>query len=80
MDQHAMTRRAEIVHIEPRCLRVAQAAGYVGVSENKFRQLVLRGDLPQPIRRDGIVRWDRFALDTAISAWQDEAGSGDGWE
>lgn len=50
----------------PRGLRREAAAAYVGVSPSKFDQWVAAGVMPQPKRRDGVVVWDRWALDTSF--------------
>ena len=55
----------------PRLMRKPAAARYVGVKETKFEEWVERGEMPQPIRKDGVVFWDRQALDDAVDALVD---------
>jgi predicted DNA-binding transcriptional regulator AlpA len=50
----------------PRLMRRARAARYCDMSETKFDELVLDGRLPKATRLDGMVMWDRRALDAAI--------------
>lgn len=52
--------------IEPRGLRLRDAAGYVGIGETKFMELVKKGRAPKPFKVDNIVCWDRFELDRWI--------------
>lgn len=49
-----------------RGLRRETAARYIGVSPTKFDEMVVRGDMPQPKRVDGVKVWDRLALDDAF--------------
>ena len=49
----------------PRLLRLEGAANYLGMGRSKFQELVAEGRLPQPIRVDGMVLWDRLTLDAA---------------
>lgn len=58
----------------PRGLRLDDAAAYCGVSRNTFLRWVEEGLMPQPKRivrrgeRDGVVVWDREAIDAAFDA------------
>lgn len=61
----------------PRGLRREAAAAYVGVSASKFDQWVAAGVMPQPKRRDGVVIWDRRALDTAFDELDGSAAAND---
>ncbi len=61
-----------IRNLMPRNLRAEQAAGYVAVSESKFRQLVKDGRMPPSFQIDGCVLWDRFDLDDAIDKLKTE--------
>jgi len=56
----------------PRAMRAERAAAYLAMSTSKFLQLVEEGRLPQPIRIDGIVSWDRFELDAAYDNFKDD--------
>lgn len=58
----------------PRGFRREQAAEYVGVSPTKFDEWVREGVMPKPARRDGVVVWDRRALDAAFDALNESAG------
>jgi len=58
----------------PRGLRLDDAAAYVGVSRNTFLRWVEEGLMPPAKRiirrgeREGVVVWDREALDAAFDA------------
>lgn len=53
----------------PRLLSARDLADYLGVSQTTVRRLVEGGDLPRPIRlSNGVVRWDRAAIDSIIDA------------
>jgi hypothetical protein len=61
----------------PRRLLVAlEAAAYVGVGVNKFRDLVARGLMPPPKLIDGARRWDVVALDIYVAALPDDTRGG----
>lgn len=60
---------------EPRLLRRDDAAYYAGVSATKFDELVADGRMPRPVRIDGRVLWDRWALDAKISDLGERAES-----
>lgn len=62
--------------VEPRGLRLPQAAAYVGVSPRKFQEWVDAGFMPKPKRQGGVVVWDRFRLDESFEALPDGAGNG----
>jgi hypothetical protein len=66
----------------PRGLRRLDAAAYIGVSPSKFDDWVLRGLMPSPKRQDGVVVWDRFALDLAFDVLPDnhDAQPDDQWK
>jgi predicted DNA-binding transcriptional regulator AlpA len=52
----------------------------VGVSPTLFDELVKDGRMPQPIRLNSRVLWDRFQLDQAFAALSDDANGGtDPW-
>jgi predicted DNA-binding transcriptional regulator AlpA len=52
--------------VEPRGLRRADAATYVGVSPCTFDDWVEHGVMPRPKRHGGVVVWDRLELDSAF--------------
>lgn len=59
----------------PRGLRRPAAADYVGVGVTKFDDWVARGLMPAPKRQDGVVVWDRLALDAAFDDLPSEGES-----
>lgn len=63
----------------PRGLRRPDAADYVGVGVTKFDDWVARGIMPKPKRVDGVVVWDRYALDTAFDDLASEGEQPVGW-
>lgn len=83
-----MTRRADRLAglpkgLAPRGLSREEAATYIGISPNKFDQLVEDGRMPKPKAIDGRRVWDRVQLDSAFSALPDtdgESGAGDIWD
>lgn len=50
--------------LEPRCLTIADAAAYCGLTPGGFRQWVAIGRLPTSL--PGTHRWDRKAIDFAL--------------
>ena len=50
--------------IEPRCIPIAEAAAYCGLTPSGFRSWVARGRLPPAL--PGTHRWDRRAIDAAL--------------
>lgn len=58
---------------QPRGLRREDAALYIGLKPSTFDKLVKDGTLPQPLRFNGCVVWDRLALDRVF----DELGEGE---
>jgi predicted DNA-binding transcriptional regulator AlpA len=75
-----MTDRALPRSVPPRGLNRVQAAEYVGLGCTKFDELVDDGRMPKPLRIDGRVLWDRFALDAAFDALSDQAGRASAWD
>lgn len=63
-----MSRRSrqprEPLALEPRCLTIADAAAYCGLTPGGFRQWVSIGRLPPSL--PGTHRWDRKAIDFAL--------------
>lgn len=57
-----------------RGLRHDEAAQYLAISPGKFRQLVLDGRMPQPLRLDGCAIWDIRDLDLAFDALKNGEG------
>ena len=54
--------------LAPRGLSRVQAAAYIGVSPPLFDEMVKDGRMPQPIRINARVVWDRLQLDDAFAA------------
>jgi hypothetical protein len=63
----------------PRGLRREAAADYIGVSATKFDDWVARGIMPKPKRQDGVVVWDRLALDAAFDDLPSDGEQRGGW-
>jgi predicted DNA-binding transcriptional regulator AlpA len=63
--------------LTPRGLSRVQAAAYVGVSASLFDEMVRDGRMPQPIRINTRVLWDRLQLDEAFAALSDAQEDGD---
>ena len=55
----------------PRGLNRVQAARYIGVGMTLFEEMVADGRMPQPVRINSRVLWDRFQLDAAFDALSD---------
>jgi excisionase family DNA binding protein len=64
------------VGLAPRGLTREQAAAYVGLSQNKFDDLVRDGAMPRPKCAGSRRLWDVRALDTAFDALPDDRGTG----
>lgn len=62
------TTQSAVRGFQRRGLRREDAAAYIGVSPSKFDDWVRRQLMPNPKRQDGVVVWDRFALDAAFEA------------
>jgi len=58
-----------------RLMTLVDAAAYVAVSVNKFKQLLADGRMPPPKRIDDMRRWDVDALDIYISQLPDDERS-----
>jgi predicted DNA-binding transcriptional regulator AlpA len=63
--------------LAPRGLSRAQAAAYIGVSVSLLDEMVKDGRMPQPIRINARVLWDRLQLDEAFAALSDKDKNGD---
>ena len=63
-------RNVLLQNLAPRGLSRVQSAAYVGVSPSLFDELVKDGRMPQPIRINSRVVWDRLQLDEAFAALQ----------
>jgi predicted DNA-binding transcriptional regulator AlpA len=62
----------------PRGLRRDDAAAWIGLSPTKFDEMVKDGRMPQPVRMDGCVVWDRYGIDAAFDVLLGE-GAPDPW-
>lgn len=67
------------ISITPRGLSAPRAAQYLGVSETKLRELVMRGDVPRPRRIDSRVLWDRMDLDNYFENLPREGDNDQDW-
>ena len=47
----------------PLGLTASRAAAYIGVSETKFREKVLAGEIPRPRKIDSCRVWDRREIE-----------------
>jgi predicted DNA-binding transcriptional regulator AlpA len=56
----------------PRAMRSERAAAYLSMSESNFLRLVKEGKLPKAKKLDGIVFWDRGALDSFVENYEGE--------
>jgi len=65
--------------LAPRGLSRVQAAAYIGVSPSLFDELVKDERMPQSIRINSRVLWDRMALDQAFAALSDAKDGNDPW-
>jgi predicted DNA-binding transcriptional regulator AlpA len=63
--------------LPPRGLSRVQSAAYIGVSPTLFDDMVKDGRMPQPIRINSRVLWDRLQLDDAFAALSDSGSDGD---
>ncbi len=61
-----MTRPADIV--PPRLLSREPSSKYAGVGTTLWDEMVADGRMPQPIRINSRVLWDRWEIDEAITA------------
>jgi predicted DNA-binding transcriptional regulator AlpA len=67
-------------NLPPRGLSRVQSAAYIGVSVSLFDQLVKDGRMPEPVRLNSRLVWDRLQLDDAFAALSDGARDGsDPW-
>ncbi len=57
----------------PRAMRSERAGAYLSMSESNFLRLVKVGRLPKGKRLDGMVFWDRVALDSFVENYEGEA-------
>ena len=63
--------------LAPRGLSRVQAAAYIGVSPSLFDEMVRDRRMPQPIRINSRVLWDRLQLDEAFAALSDTGEDAD---
>ena len=61
-----MHKLADHLAYPPRAFRADRAAAYLSVSTTKFFEWVEQGKMPQGTHIDGVVLWDRLALDLAF--------------
>ncbi len=60
------TKLADHLAYPPRAMKAERAAAYLSMSRSKFLDLVDHGKLPKPVHIDGMVLWDRLALELAF--------------
>lgn len=65
--------------LAPRGLSRAQAAAYIGVSPSLFDEMVKDARMPQPIRINSRVLWDRVQLDDAFAELSEAKDGNDPW-
>jgi predicted DNA-binding transcriptional regulator AlpA len=65
--------------LPPRGLSRVQSAAYIGVSPTLFDEMVKDGRMPQPVRINSRVLWDRIQLDEAFVALSHDGGADDPW-
>jgi predicted DNA-binding transcriptional regulator AlpA len=63
--------------LPPRGLSRVQSAAYIGVSPTLFDEMVKDGRMPQPVRINSRVLWDRLQLDEAFAALSDSGKDSD---
>ena len=63
--------------LAPRGLSRVQSAAYIGVSSTLYDEMVKDGRMPQPIRINSRVLWDRLQLDEAFGTLSDSGGDAD---
>jgi predicted DNA-binding transcriptional regulator AlpA len=63
--------------LPPRGLSRVQSAAYIGVSPTLFDEMVKDGRMPQPVRINSRVLWDRLQLDDAFVALSDSRNDSD---
>ena len=61
-----MAKLADHLAYPPRAMRADRAAAYLSMSRAKFLELVEDGRMPRGTEVDGMVLWDRLALDLAF--------------
>jgi predicted DNA-binding transcriptional regulator AlpA len=61
--------------LAPRGLSREQAAAYIGISPSLFDMLIKDGRMPEPMRINARVVWDRLKLDRAFEALGDTANA-----
>jgi predicted DNA-binding transcriptional regulator AlpA len=77
-----LPKLADSLAYPPRALRSDRAGAYLSMSESNFLRLVKAGRLPKGKKLDGIVFWDRVALDSFVENYEgegDETAVEDKW-
>jgi predicted DNA-binding transcriptional regulator AlpA len=77
-----MTARAlsDIRPVPRRGLSREEAAMYIGISPNKFNELVADGRMPAPVKIDSRKVWDIRHLDLAFDALPKEDAAPNSWD
>jgi hypothetical protein len=71
---------SDIRPVPRRGLSREEAAMYIGISPNKFDELVGDGRMPTPVKIDGRKVWDIRHLDLAFDALPREDSTPNSWE
>jgi predicted DNA-binding transcriptional regulator AlpA len=80
MNEHAIQtpaakpREVLPLSLPPRGLSRVYAAAYIGVSPSLFDQMVADRRMPRPIKIGGRRVWDRWKIDEAFSALDEDGG------
>jgi predicted DNA-binding transcriptional regulator AlpA len=69
-------RLQDNLNYPPRAMRAERAAAYLDISGSTFFRLVDEGELPQPVKKKGVVSWDRMELDAAYENWKEGGDAG----
>src|SRR5438094_519801 len=72
-----LPKLADSFSYPPRAMRSDRAAAYLSMSQSNFLRLVKAGRLPKGKRLDGIVFWDRVALDSFVENYEGESDDGE---
>jgi hypothetical protein len=73
-------RLADQLAYPPRAFRADRAAAYLSISQTKFLEWVEQGKMPKGTHIDGVVLWDRLALDLAFEAFLADSDRPNGFD
>jgi hypothetical protein len=80
MSNRPARKLADNLAYPPRAFRADRAAAYLSVSTTKFLEWVEQGKMPKGAHIDGVVLWDRLALDLAFDAVQADSDRPNGFD